>query len=346
MDKKKVLIVDDSSVARELLAYIINSEAGLQVVGKAENGEEAVELTEKLKPDVILMDIVMPKKNGFEATKEIMARFPTPIIVVSGVFNKDEVEEALTILEAGAMTIIEKPKGVGDKQYLDTTRFVLDTIKALAAIKMGQKPVSKAMGPSVAPAAILDVPIKAVGIAASVGGPQALLHLLSKLPSGFPVPILITQQMPKGFLEGFLKWLDAAIALNVVIPKQGEQAIAGHVYLAPENKSMKINNKKEIVLEDLPETPSARFPADALFASLAEAFGANGIGILIRGIGTDGLKGIEQLRKSGATVVVEEPGAAMLPDLVGEVVGQDAKAAALDKVSGLLKQVAKMRTTA
>jgi len=325
MEKRtiNVLIVDDSAVARDLLAFIVQSDPQLNVMGFAENGEEALNYLKDHTPDVIIMDIVMPKMNGFELTRRIMETRPLPIIVVSGIYNREEVDKSFKAIEAGALAILEKPKGIGTEQYLDTARFVIETIKAMSEVKFvaGKNVVfpgqPQKTGETTEPESALDTSpkIEAVAIGASIGGPQALSVILSKLPATFPVPIFVVQHISGGFIQGLVNWLNESTPLTVRLAIDGEKAIPGYVYVAPDKTQMEILEKNVIKLtEDKSETQPA--PAISnLFRSMANIYGAKGVGILLTGVGKDGAEDLLAMKQKGALTIVQNEESCVMFDM-------------------------------
>lgn len=317
-----VLIVDDSPVARDLLAYIIQSDPQLKVMGFAENGEDALNFLKNQTPDVIIMDIVMPKMNGFELTRRIMQTHPIPIIVVSGIYNKDEVNKSFKAIEAGALAILEKPKGIGSTQYLDTARFVIETIKAMSEVKMAAyksapEPAAKTETeePTAAPAKKGKAKIEAVAIGASIGGPQALAAILSKLPATLPVPIFIVQHISGGFVQGLVSWLNESTSLNVKLAKNEEEALPGYVYIAPDKTQMRIQpgNKIQLV-EDLNEAAPAPSIA-ALFNSMSNVYGPNCLAIILTGVGRDGAEDLLLIKQKGGITIAQNEESSVMFDM-------------------------------
>ncbi len=311
----QVLIVDDSKVSRDLLAYIVESDSQLKVIGFAENGEEAIEFLKHHKPDVVITDVVMPKLDGFKLTKQIMDSQPLPIIVVTGIYNKEEVNKSFKAISAGALTVLEKPKGIGDACYLDTARFVIDTIKAISQVKLDkasflppfkpQIPQEKPRTPKSEEKAQAAKGIKAIAIGASLGGPQALCTLLSSLPSTLPVPILIAQHISNGFIQGLVNWLSESTFLKIHIPKNGEKALPGSVYIAPDKSIMEITRDNIIRIQNLPGEgvpPSIGH----LFRSVGNEFGSESIGVLLTGIGNDGAEDLLYMKEKGALTLVQD----------------------------------------
>ena len=322
-----VLIVDDSAVSRDLLTFIVESDPQLKVIGTVKNGEEALEFLNKQTPDVIMLDIVMPKMNGYELTRRIMKTRPIPIIVVSGIYNKDEIATSFKAIEAGALAILEKPKGIGNNQYVDTARFVIQTIKAIAEAKVlkdhERKPLQpkehhfeeKNPQPPHAEKRIQHSNIKAVAIGSSMGGPQALHSILSKLPATFPAPILIIQQFPKGLVNGLVDWLKLSTHLSVVLPKNGQRAETGYVYISPDDVHMEIDKDNIITLRE-EKTGFQPVPSiGVLFKSFAHAFGPHSVGIILTGVGTDGAEELHLMKKLGAFTVAQDMESSVMWDL-------------------------------
>ncbi|MCH5372753.1 MAG: response regulator, partial [Planctomycetes bacterium] len=219
-----VLVVDDSPIARQLLAEILEHDPEIHVVGVARNGREGIELTEKLQPDVITMDIQMPVMDGFEATQEIMIVRPTPIVIVSASTTVHEVETGMRALRAGALTVRLKPHGPDCPGFDREAAALIDTVKSMAEVKVVRLH-RNLVCPESAPIASgqrASGGYHAVAMAASTGGPPALHCLLSGLPADFPVPILLVQHIADGFVEPFANWLDTVVSVSVRVPKDGE----------------------------------------------------------------------------------------------------------------------------
>ena len=326
----KVLIVDDSSVARDFLAFIIESDPELKVIGKAANGEEALELLKHQTPDIIMLDIVMPKMDGFELTKRIMQSHPIPIIVVSGVYNREEVCKSFKAIEAGAVAILEKPKGIGDSRYQDVARFVIETIKVMAKIKPhGAQNLNSAQSPydikksqeTPTPAHHAEtkhehVPnIEAIAIGASIGGPQALSTILSALPQDFPCPIFLVQSICSGFIQGFIDWLNGYSSLKVTLAKDGQHAIPGYVYVAPSNVQMEVLNGNMIKLVSDPAETRIAPSIGHLFQSVSQTYGPHSIGIILSGLGSDGAKELLRMKEKGAITIAQNEESCVTFDL-------------------------------
>jgi two-component system chemotaxis response regulator CheB len=304
----KVLIVDDSEISRELLAYLIGMDPDLSVIGLAENGEDALRRIQQNRPDVILTDLEMPIMNGFQLTSRLMNTNPIPIIVVSGAYNPSEIAAAFDAMDAGALAIIEKPKGIGDAQYLDTARFVTETIKTLAQVKLSknlEKPLEVKRDIETSEAKWNNHPFDAIGIGASVGGPKAIRSILSQLSTDFPRPIFVVQHITAGFLEGFVQWLKGSSTLNVKIAAHGETPEQNTVYICPDNMVMRIQLDNTISLAPISNDQGSSHSISELFQSMAITYGGDSIGVLLTGVGADGAEGLLEMKNAGALTIVQ-----------------------------------------
>lgn len=300
----KVLIVDDSTVASRFLAHVIEQDPQIKVIGFAKDGEKALEMLNYLSPDVVTMDISMPRLNGFETTEKIMQTKPLPIVMVSGLYASNDLDAGFKAMEAGALAILSRPVGLDDPGYDSMARSLIGTIKTVAEVKVvkrksvkakssyGLDPRSGASGRTV----------QAVGIGASLGGPLALEKVLAELPANFPAPIFIVQHISSGFAEGFARWLQKNSALKIKLPDNQEVAKPGFVYIAPDNKHMEVGENGVIFLREGVKKeicPSV----DRLFQSLAAVYKKNALGVILTGMGRDGAHGLLEMRKKGAVTV-------------------------------------------
>lgn len=302
----RVLVAEDSVVTREYLVYLLSQDPVLQVVGTVGNGLEAVEQTEQLKPDVILMDVHMPRMNGYEATRQIMTHFATPIVMVSASFMRDEVVMIFKALEAGALTVQEKPVGPDHPDAVEAARRLVEMVKLMAEVKVirrwprRERPVVPASVP-----VIMDRQVRLVAVGASTGGPQVLTKLLTGLPADLAAPLLVVQHIAPGFIPGMAEWLSQGTRLTVKLAEPAESVRPGTVYLAPDGLQMgiakdgRIRLMKELVEEGF--CPSASY----LLQSVAESYGRSAIGILLTGMGRDGAAGLKRLREAGGVTIVQ-----------------------------------------
>ncbi|MFH0925412.1 MAG: chemotaxis-specific protein-glutamate methyltransferase CheB, partial [bacterium] len=312
--KINVLIVDDSSFVQQMLKIALETDPEIGVVGLANNGKEAIELVERLKPNIVTMDVQMPEMDGLEATKQIMIHNPCPILVITSLNPQELLINSFDLIGAGAMDIIEKPykdKDVIHKiKLLSEVKVVSRRLlhnrrnKHLTEGKSNNKEI-KILTKCIDTARMIKYP-KIIGIAASTGGPHALLDLLSGLPVNFPVPILIVQHMTDGFMGGFVNWLGGYCQLKIQEAKWGEIVNPGCVYLAPSRSHMLLGSNHSIILDRSEPLNSHRPSADLLLESIAQHAGKNSIGIILTGMGEDGIKGMAAIRKQGGYTIAQD----------------------------------------
>jgi two-component system, chemotaxis family, protein-glutamate methylesterase/glutaminase len=309
----RVLVVDDTIVGRELLVAILQSDPGVQVVGTARNGLEAVRLAMRLKPDVITMDVHMPEMDGYEATRQIMAENPRPIVMVTGSKVKGEHQLTFNALQAGALTIIEKPALDNTNQAHEDMVYQIKTMAEVKVVRRWLKenerkvtaPLSRR--PSATPVARPgEALIQLVAIAASTGGPAALAKVLGGLPADFAAPILLVQHVTKGFGASFAQWLDEQTPLRVRIGRHGDEPKAGEVIVAPDDYHMSVNNMGLVTLTKAPAYYGLRPAANYLFHSVAEVFGPTAAGVILTGMGSDGAEGLRLLRQAGGCTIAQD----------------------------------------
>ena len=305
--KTRVVIADDSLIAREMLSTILSSDPDIEVVGLAKTGEEAVDMVERLRPDLVTMDIHMPKMNGLEATERIMAFHPTPILVVSSSVYGEGMGLAFDALNLGALEVIKKPE---PRDWADLERIgkdVLRKVKILSRVKVithirGRRDRRGAIEPAT-PAERTKRSIVAIG--SSTGGPSALLSVFSGLPGDLPVPVLVAQHIADGFVPGLVNWLNAGSRMKVVVAEAGQLPEPGVVYIAPTGTNMVLEGKRIGFRE--PEKGQLYIPsADTLFDSVARSYGKRAIGVILTGMGADGAKGMKRMHDAGAITIAQD----------------------------------------
>jgi two-component system chemotaxis response regulator CheB len=310
MDKIKVLIVEDSPVATNILTAIINSDEKLTVIGTAKNGKEGVDLTKQLKPDIITMDIHMPIMDGYEATKQIMAYTPTPIIVVSSSTLQKDSNKVFHATSYGALDVINKDllsvDGISGQEFI---KQFLDKLKLFSKIKVLTHMLGKIehqkQAVSMQYPGILGT-TKIVGIAVSVGGPQALQNLLNKIPKNFSSSILIVQHISEGFAEGLVDWLSNSSRTNIKIPKNNEKIESGVVYIAPSGVHMKVSERGTIILSDDPPYLGFRPSCNILLESIASVYKNKSVGVILTGMGSDGALGMKAIKAKGGITIAQD----------------------------------------
>jgi two-component system chemotaxis response regulator CheB len=335
----RVLIVDDSPTARALLASILASDPELEVIGEARDGVEAVELTRDLHPDVIAMDVRMPRLDGFGATKEIMMAAPTPIVLVTASVAVHEVETSMNALQAGALALLPKPPGPASPAYEESARQLLTTVKAMSQVKVVRhwRPEGAERGTRGAELRPARPSPKArvVAIATSTGGPAALHGLLTGLPADFAAPVLVVQHIAAGFTTGLADWLHKVSPLRVKLAEDGEPMAPGTVYLAPDNRHLGVAGSTAIALSDALPVGGFRPSGTILFESVARGFGPATVAVILTGMGEDGVAGLYAIHQAGGRILAQDekscvvfgmPGAAIAAGLADLVLPLEAMA--------------------
>ncbi len=333
----RVLVVEDSALARELLVHVLKSDPAITVAGSARNGREAVEAVEALRPDVVTMDVVMPEMDGLEATRLIMEKFPRPIIIVSGTVNRQEVSTAFRALEAGAVAALPRLVGPGSPDFQSAAKEFVRTVKAMAEVRVVRRwPASRK------PLPVPSEPPVLVAIGASTGGPEALHRILSALPADFPLPILIVQHMAAGFLSGLCEWLDRSCPLPVRMAEDGERLLGGRVYIGPDERHLCVAPRLRAHLSDAPAENGIRPSVDCLFRSVRVVCGHRAIAILLTGMGADGVKEMKLLRDAGAMTIAQDEASSVIYGMPGEAVRTGAAGQQLSpsQISDMLERVA------
>jgi two-component system chemotaxis response regulator CheB len=333
-----ILIVDDSQTEALLLKSLFEAEKDMRVIGHAKNGEEAIALTAKLKPDIITMDILMPIKNGLEATRLIMSSIPTPIVVISSTANDIVLNTTFLALEAGALSVLEKPEHPNSSTFNTMRQRIIDTVRSMAQIKVITRRfyTPKKMPPIATYTREKTNQFEIIAIGVSVGGPQALKTILTKLPASFPIPIVIVQHMTIGFMLGFTNWLNQQCALKVKIAEPAEELLAGHVYFAPDHHHLEVNRRNGKLIAHLAKTPpvSGFCPsATVLLKSVAVTSGKHAVGALLTGMGNDGAQGLLDLKNAHGHTFIQDKESAVVFGMAG--VAQSLNAA--DKIVPLSK---------
>lgn len=303
----KILIADDSPTARQLLAAMVTTAPDMLVVGQARDGEEAVQQAEELRPDVILMDIVMPKMGGLEATQEIMRTVPTPIVMITGSLDGQETTTAFQALRRGALTVLQKPVGPMHPDYAAQSVALLSTVRAMAGVKvihhrlLPDKPV---LQQQIAPVVVAMPEI--IAIAASTGGPAALCEIVKRLPADFNVPIVIVQHMSEDFLPSMVEWLGRYTVLHIGIAQENAKPQPGWIYFAPGGTHLHLTRLRRFKL-DLTAGNTLYVPSgDILLHSVAASYGSQAVGVVLTGMGTDGARGLRELRDAGGFTIAQD----------------------------------------
>jgi two-component system, chemotaxis family, protein-glutamate methylesterase/glutaminase len=315
----RALVVEDSSTARELLVEILRSDSGVEVVGAALNGVEGVEMTKRLKPDIITMDVRMPVMDGFEATRVIMAETPTPIVIVTASCDVREIETSMNALRLGALTVVAKPTGPMDPDFDVQSERLLRTIKTMSQVRVVRRLLDRTpqSQPRVQPWPARG---RIVAIAASTGGPAALARILGDLSMEFPVPVLVVQHIANGFVPGFVAWLNSISTLRVKVAEAGEPLLAKTVYIAPDDRHLAVADRSTISLSDSSPLGGFRPSGTVLFASVAKVFGNAAVAVVLTGMGQDGVAALSSVRAAGGVVIAQDEGSCVVFGMPGAAV--------------------------
>jgi len=335
-ERIRVLVVDDSALMRKLIPAILARDSSIEVVGTAMDGAFALKKMEELQPDVVTLDLEMPRMDGMETLRLIMRRAPLPVILFS-THSKEGGYATLKALALGAVDFVAKPK--------DAPAGRLEEIadQLIAKIKVAKH----AAGRRLPPAMVDDQPVKKKGtrallpprrviaIGISTGGPHALQFVLSQIPADFQSTIVIVQHMPEGFTEMFAKRLDECCPLEVQEARSGDLLLAGRVLICPGNRHMMARRMPRgdmAVLSDGPPVNGHRPSADVLFHSVAQEFGLTAVGVLMTGMGDDGAEGLGAIKAAGGMTIAQSedtcvvsgmPRAAILKGYANKIVPLD-----------------------
>lgn len=345
----KVLVVDDSAFVRRSLICVIEKDKDINVVATASNGEEAVAKARQHDPDVITMDVEMPKMNGLQALEHIMKERPCPVLMLSSL-TSEGADVTLRALDLGALDFMPKPHSGSLPDMENLATGLNAKLKALARRKAFMRLKFKSSADVAAQSCPAPLwvsprggagPFDLVAIGVSTGGPPAVQKVLSALPGNFPVPILIAQHMPAAFTRPFAARLDALCQLTVKEADASERVKAGHVYICPGGKHLRLDTRGGALMLQVTEEPKAALykpSANVLMETAGLALGRRALGVILTGMGNDGLEGIRTLKAKGGWAVAQNeascvvygmPKAIVDANLADEVVDIDGMASAI-----------------
>lgn len=360
----RAIVVDDSPTARELLVAILQIAEGIQVVGTGATGQDAVRLVQRMRPDVLLMDINMPLMDGLAATEEIMADVPTPIVLVTGTYMRDDVDLSFKAISSGALTVMAKP-GLAAPEACEALVQIVRNMAAVPVVRRWSKGKARSTPPPAPPAPVpapaaepprlpplhaeeLRRPYHLVGIASSTGGPGALATILRQLPADFALPILIVQHVTPGFAAGLAEWLNGETALRVTLAEHGALPQPGVVLIAPDGYHMQMNYRGYIELTKEPAYHGLRPSANYLFHALARLYGPRAVGVILTGMGDDGAEGLRALHAAGGLTLAQDEQSCIVYGMPREAVIRNGVSAImnLDGIAQTLYQLTPARVAA
>lgn len=333
----RVLVVDDSAFVRKVVTQMLSRSPFLEVVGAARDGEEALEMVERLRPDVVTLDLVMPVMDGLEFLRRQMAIRPIPVVICS--ISHESGAAALEAFELGAVEFVQKPTALATDRVFEIADDLVTKVKAAAAAVPTAAPPAApvislpepAAGAATAPASRADIVV--IGI--STGGPQALRYLIPRLPADFPIPIAVVLHMPIGYTEMYAQRLNDISALTVVEAHDGDPLRAGTMFLAPAGRHLAFRRSEDGSVHahldlrpfDMPHRPAV----DVLFRSAAEVYGSRVLGVVMTGMGNDGVVGSAHVKAKGGVIITEAESSCVVYGMPRAVV----EACASDRVATL-----------
>ncbi|MCX6283516.1 MAG: chemotaxis-specific protein-glutamate methyltransferase CheB [Bacteroidetes bacterium] len=330
-DSINIVIVDDSVVFRKFLVHSLETAEGIKVSGTASSGLEALELIQRLRPDLVLMDINMPGMDGFETTTHIMSSNPLPVIIISGEYTPSEVAKTFRALEVGAVDILPKPAGIGSRDHENEVQKLITHIRLMSEIKVVKRNPAAIKQRVITPQPssdkgfTYDKPLSknipfVIGIGASAGGPMAIQKLLLGLTSGFSIPIVIVQHIEPVFAEGFAQWLELTTNRKVVIAANGMELKEGMIVLPPGDVHLGFRSKGILEITKDPPDRRLRPSVHHLFTSIANTYGPDSIGIILTGMGSDGVEGLKLLKEKGGITIAQDAESSMIHGMPGEAI--------------------------
>jgi two-component system chemotaxis response regulator CheB len=333
--KIRVLVVDDAVVMRRLISEALSKDPAIEVVGTAPNGRIALAKVDQLSPDILTLDVEMPELDGVQTVRALRKTRPQLPVIMFSTLTQRGALTTLEALSAGASDYVTKPANVGSvlESMSRLQEELVPKIKALCRRRAGL-PLAPPVSPPVvaipvrtSPAAPVVLqrrpePVEVLCIGTSTGGPNALVDLFGGIPAGFPVPVLIVQHMPPLFTQMLAERLGKGGRLRFTEGAEGQPVLPGHVYIAPGGRHMEVVRRSGaafIRLHDGPPENSCRPAVDVLFRSVAACYGGRSLAVILTGMGQDGLRGCEVLRRAGARIVIQDEASSVVWGMPGAV---------------------------
>jgi len=309
-ERVRVLVVDDSALMRKLIPLVLERDPEIEVIGTAMDGAFALKKIGELKPDVVTLDLEMPRMDGIETLRMIMRNAPRPVIVFS-THSKEGAYSTFKALALGAIDFVAKPRDAASGHLDPIASQLIEKIK-VAKKASGLKKIPSLEVEPRHPAKRKSCPVvppsRIIAIGVSTGGPNALQYLLSQIPADFPAAVVIVQHMPEGFTDMFARRLDECCALDIQEAKSGDLLIAGRVLICPGNRHMMVRRMPRgemVVLSESQPINGHRPSVDVLFHSVAQEFGLTAVGIIMTGMGEDGAEGLGAIKAAGGMTIAQ-----------------------------------------
>ena len=353
--RRRVLVVDDSAFMRQLISELVGSTGEFEVVGTARDGLEALDQVRALNPDLLTLDVEMPRLDGLAALEQLMADMPRPVVMLSAGGADGGAEATLRALELGAIEFVLKPSGPISLDLDQVKDRLLEALRAASQVDLTRPAPRMREVPLVAPPAPISghqPPRWLVCLAASTGGPAVLGELLARLPRLPDTALLIAQHMPARFTSSFAARLHGRSQLVVREATHREALLGGHAYVAPGGLHLLVDGPSSAPWASLDSGPlrhGVRPAADPLFQSVAELAGPAAIGVVLTGMGRDGADGLRRIRKAGGLALVQDPESAVIagmPLAALEAAGADARVPVEGLAAGIMELVARLREDA
>jgi two-component system, chemotaxis family, protein-glutamate methylesterase/glutaminase len=309
-DRIRVLVVDDSALMRKLIPQILARDPGIEVVGTAMDGSFGLKKIEDLKPDVVTLDLEMPRMDGMETLRQITRKYRVPVIIVSAL-TTEGASATFKALALGALDFVAKPRDAASAHMDEIAADLIAKIKVASKTRVKNAvahAVVERARPSKPAQRVRREPSRVVAIGVSTGGPNALQYLLSQLPGDFPGSILVVQHMPEGFTDMFARRLNESCAIEVKEAQSGDLLIAGRALVCPGDRHMKVRQMplaNTVLLTDEGRVNGHRPSVDVLFRSVAAEFGSYGMGVLMTGMGEDGAEGLGAIKDAGGLTIAQ-----------------------------------------
>lgn len=328
-DKIKVLLVDDSPIALAILKRMLAVSSDIDIVGTALNGSKAMKLIPVLEPDVICTDINMPVMNGYQLTKEVMKKFPRPILVISTEVQEDQKDNVFNLLEMGALDVFPKPRSGLSLQDRDfstgKTNTLIEKVKTIANLKVKRKPIGKTkkapkknFSPSIASRNLDGNKVRIIVLGGGVGAPQVLKSVLTQFSFNFPIPIICVQHISDEFLQNLVDWLAANCQIRVRIAQDGKPPRPGVIYFPKPGSHLEIDADGNFSSKRKLPYKSYRPSISVTLNSVSNYYNNKVLAILLSGMGSDGVEGMQKVKQSGGITMVQSEESSVADGMISQ----------------------------